>query len=148
MFRMQENALAPARTGDTAASVMDAASSEQWNSWWDGRAAIERKQVLEIVAATVGEFASGYIHEKLTPIRRELDTLQAENVELKRMLTEALQRLTILGVQAETATQAREASTALTVRLARLEGLFAGKMSQLANFADSVGALPRGWGND
>ena len=101
MYRTQENALAPVRTADAAASVMDAETSKAWNSWIDGRLATERAEVIDQITRLVGEFASGYVHEKLQPLRRELAEVRAENLEVKRALGETLSRFAAVEAEAK-----------------------------------------------
>jgi hypothetical protein len=87
VFKTREDALAPVPAPDT-----DAANAEGWDRWLRGHLSIERAVVLDQVARTVAEFASQYVYEKLQPLRRELADVKAENVEVKRMLGEAMRR--------------------------------------------------------
>jgi hypothetical protein len=87
IYKDRRDALVTAGTGDT-----DAVNAEGWDRWLRGHLNIERAAVLDQVARTVAEFASGYVHEKLQPLTRELADVKAENVEVKRMLGEAVSR--------------------------------------------------------
>ena len=66
-------------------------------------------------------------------------------VGLERQIHELRGKLNAVSAELEAANRDRAATHALTVRLARLEGLFAGKMSHLAGLADAAGLLPRGY---
>jgi hypothetical protein len=87
VYKDRYDALVPVRTDDT-----DAVNAAGWDRWVKAHLAIERAEVLDQVARTVAEFASIYVHEKLQPLRRELADVKAENVEVKRMLGEAVSR--------------------------------------------------------
>jgi hypothetical protein len=120
-----------------AAAAVFAQSSETdeaWNAWLRGHLDIERVALMR----GFGEAVYRYVQEKLIERDRALAELRAENIELKAMLADALKRL---DAELEVARRDRAAAHALTVRLARLEGLFAGRMSQLAAFADAHGVL-------
>lgn len=105
-----------------------------------------------VLAEAMGEVGAHVMKElraecdrKLAQRDREIANLQAENRELKSMLGDVLARLGQTDDKLKDLRDDLKGAGALKVRLARLEGLFAGKMNQLASFADAAGTLPRGW---
>jgi hypothetical protein len=137
--------------GDAPARALQASSDTDfsgWERWMEGHLANERAEVLDVVSKAMGEVVVTIRQERESALRdrdRKLADLQAENHELRSMLGDVLKRIDALAADVETAREAREASTALVVRLARLEGLFQGKMSHLIGLADAAGMLPRGY---
>jgi len=123
----------------------DPSQWEGWQRWLDGNIAIEREGMRDEIAAFVVEI---FRRERLA-VDRKLSELQNENVELRGMLTDVLKRLDEfkhIAAEIETERRTREATFgAIAEKLAALGGKVDGRMTQLANIADTLGLLPRGF---
>jgi hypothetical protein len=127
-----------------AAPVADAGASD-WNTWfsrsWENHIKAERQVVAEGIGEALLETRKELRQEHAAALverDRRISALESEVRELTRKLAVSDDKLKDMRDDLK-------GSRALVVRLARLEGLFAGKMNQLASFADAAGTLPRGW---
>ena len=138
VYRRYEGAPTPAATAETATA--------DWNAWFtagfDAHYAPECEALIELLTESIAEFVTEYVGGKLVERDREIDVLKGELRETKAMLADVLKQFE----QHKTFADKLEADrTGLKVRLARLEGMFHGKLNQLAQVADHAGLLPRGW---
>ena len=97
-----------------------------WDEWVKGHIknslTSERTEVLDQVARTVAEFTSQYIHEKMQPLRTEIDNLKralAERDERARAIAEVKREAAGERVERE----ALQLSSALAARDAKIAAL-------------------------
>jgi hypothetical protein len=120
-----------------------------WEQWLRGHLDIERQATREefegALVEIMGELRKDWHaqHNKALIVRdRRIAALEGELREVKGLLADTLKRFD----QNRTYTEKLEADrVGLKTRLARLEGVFAGRMTQLAGIADAAGLLPRGY---
>jgi len=82
------NASEPTPQRDAAPSEGEQQDWSGWEKWLRGHLNNERAEMLEAVAQGMAMF----VDKQLTPIDRALAELRAENIELKGLLTDALNR--------------------------------------------------------
>jgi hypothetical protein len=97
VFKERAEALMPAVTADNDSEKNSAA----WNAWVANHLEAERDFLLKAMAGGMSE----YVHFKLTErdavINREINSLKAENAELRGMLTSALSALDVVRATTE-----------------------------------------------
>src|SRR6516225_4073964 len=99
MFKERVEALVSVATVD--AGDDNEKNSAAWNEWVKAHLANERAEVIDIITQAMGQFASEYVHEKLTPLNRDISNLKGENAELRGMLGSVLAKFDALRASTE-----------------------------------------------
>ena len=105
MFKERVEALVSVATVD--AGDDNEKNSAAWNEWVKAHLANERAEVIDIITQAMGQFASEYVHEKLTPLNRDISNLKGENAELRGMLGSVLAKFDALRASTDAAQQER-----------------------------------------